>query len=105
MLDVAGQLAAFGHDQLAVADDARNPAGPVHDKPRACGQVARKLAEYFRDIDHCGSAQGPRLGDLHALAMNRCLDLAFDDENVTVRYLDSLELDVDADKQLAPSGL
>jgi len=73
----------------------------MHDEARARRELAGEFAVDLGDVDQRGSLERSRARDLHGLAVNGRLDVAFDDEHVAVGNVDAAQLDVDANGKLA----
>jgi len=73
----------------------------VHDEPRPGGELAVERAVDLGDVDRRRAVETPRREDLHRLAVDRRIDVALDHQDVAVRDLDALEVDVDPDGQAA----
>ena len=97
--DVAADLAALLHQELAVAHLARHAPGGVDHEPAAHRELALEAAADLRDLDVRRALEGPLLGDLDGAAHHRRLHAALDHERVAVVDLDALELDVGADDE------
>src|SRR5439155_7951811 len=92
-------------DQFPISDRPRYAAGSMDDQALARRQLADKLALNFGNIDHHRSLERSRLGNLHGLAVDRGLDMTFDNERVAIGDLDPFELDIGSNGQFAAGDL
>src|SRR5687767_12536800 len=98
--EVAGDLGAFFHLDLGVADLARHLAAGVDDQLLAHRDLAFEAAANLGLVDGDGALEHAMLGDLEHARIERGFDTAFDDQRVAIADLDAFDLDVVADDQL-----
>src|SRR5688572_30436821 len=103
--DFTRQLAAFFDGELAVADLAGDLAVRMDDELLADGELALEAAVDLGDVDARSALEHALLGDLDHAAVHGRLDAAFHDERVAIGDLDTLQLDVGPDDELAALAL
>src|SRR6185369_7366303 len=102
--DLARDLPAFLHEDLAVADLSRDAAGAVDHETLPRRHLAAERAADLGHVDVDLAAEGALLRDLDRTAVHRRLDASLDDQRVAVVDFHALQLDVGTHDETAATG-